>query len=221
MKPADMERFAQLITDVLAFYGQTPSKFALSVWWQACQPFEYDAVQRALGRHAMDPEVGQFAPKPADLVRQMQGTPTDRAARAWSVLLDSASRIGAYTDVVFDDPIIHAVVADLGGWPAVCRTDAGQLSYLQHRFTEAYRAYTHRGGPDAWPSRLAGDRSPDEVYRSRGLPPPPPVLVGDAAKARKVMEGGSEGARYPLTRLEDALPGATARIGVERQEGVA
>lgn len=205
MIPTDRERFANLIADVLAFYGQTASKFGLSVWWQACQPFEFDAVQRALGRHAMNPERGQFPPKPADLVREIQGTPTDRAARAWSIVLDSASRVGAYTDVVFDDPIIHAVVDDLGGWPTLCRTESAQLSYTQHRFTEAYRAYAHRGDLTTWPRKLAGDRSPDDVYAQCGLPPPKPVLIGDVSRAMEVLSAGGIGSRHQLTHLTEAV----------------
>lgn len=212
MPPADRERFANLIADVLAFYGQSVSKFALTVWWQACQPFDFDAVQRALGRHAMNPERGQFAPKPADLVRQMQGTPTDRAARAWSVVLDACSRVGAYTDVVFDDPIIHAVVDDLGGWPALCRIDTERLSYTQHRFMEAHRAYSNRGDLTEWPRKLAGDRSPDDVYESRGLPPPKPVLIGDTARAMRVLTEGGSGGRHLLTKFDDVAGQAVANI---------
>lgn len=211
MLPTDREQFANLLTDVLAFYGQSVSAFALTVWWQACQPFDFQAVNRALSRHATDPERGMFAPKPADLVRQMQGTPTDCAAKAWSSVLAAASRVGAYTDVVFDDPIIHAVVEDMGGWPAVCRTETDRLSYAQHRFTEAYRAYTNRGDLTEWSRKLTGDRSPDETYLSRGLPPPKPVLIGDAARAVQVLSGGSE-SRQTITRLDDLTQLAVARI---------
>lgn len=212
MTNADRERFSQLITDVLAFYGQKISIFALGVWWQACQPFEFEAVQRALSRHAMNPERGQFAPKPADLVREMQGTPTDRAARAWSLTIDACSRVGSYTDVVFDDPIIHAVIEDLGGWPALCRTETAQLSYAQHRFTEAYRAYSHRGDLTKWPKKLTGDRSPDEIYMQRGLPPPRPVLIGDATRAMQVLAGGTTDGRHHLTTLNAALENAVVSI---------
>lgn len=221
MTPNDRERFALLIADVLGFYGQTPSKFALTVWWQACQPFEFEAVQRALGRHAMDPEVGQFAPKPADLVRQMQGTPTDRAAKAWGMVIDAASKVGAYADVAFDDPIIHAVVMDLGGWPVLCRTNTDELGYLRHRFTEGYRAYARRGDLQNWPRQLCGDRSPDETYLARGLQPPRPVLVGDAAAAARVMAGGSEAGRYRIATLDDAVTSAVASIGIESREDAA
>lgn len=204
MNRDDRQRFAHLLTDVLGFYGQTPSVFALDVWWRACKPFEFEVVQRALSRHATDPERGQFAPKPGDLIRHLQGTPTDRAARAWSITLDACSRVGAYCDVVFDDPIVHAVIDDMGGWPALCRTETDRLSYTQHRFTEAYRAYIHRDDLREWPAKLCGDRSPDEIYLQRGLPPPKPVLVGDAAKARAVLQKGGA-TRHALTTIDDAV----------------
>jgi hypothetical protein len=221
MTPSDRERFAGLITDVLAFYGQKVSTFGLTVWWNACQGFDFDAVQRALTRHAMNPERGQFAPKPADLVREMQGTPTDRAARAWSVTLDACSRVGSYTDVAFDDPIIHAVVEDLGGWPSLCRTDADKLSYTQHRFLTAYSAYVNRGDLGDYPVKLSGDRSPDEVYMQRGLPPPKPVLIGNTARALQVMAHGSTAPRHALVMLDDAMETTVRRIAATSREDAA
>jgi len=221
MNQSDQARFAALLTDVLAFYGQAVSGFALSVWWEACKSFEYEAVQRALSRHATDPERGMFAPKPADVVRQVQGTPTDRAASAWSVTLDAASRVGAYTDVVFDDPIIHAAIEDMGGWVALCRTDTDRLSYLQHRFTEAYRAYANRGDLTTYPRKLTGDRSPDETYLSRGLPPPKPVLIGDAARAQLVLTNGSTAGRLRLSNVAEVAVGALTQIIDGRAENAA
>lgn len=189
MKPSERESFAQLITDVMAFYKQDVSPFALSVWWQACAAFDMDQVRKALTAHAMDPERGQFAPKPADLVRALQGTATDRAMLAWGKVLDAVQRVGAYTDVVFDDPAIHAAIEDLGGWPKVCRTDMKDLGYVQHRFCEAHRAYAGLGSFE-YPRRLVGDRSPDELYFRRGLPAPKPAVIGDVVKARLVYQGG-------------------------------
>ncbi len=194
MKPSDRAAFAQLITDVMAFYKQDVSKFALSVWWQACERYDLEQVSKALTGHAMDPDRGQFAPKPADLVRQLEGTATDKAMIAWGKVLDAMQRVGQYTDVVFDDPAIHAVVMDLGGWPKVCRAELKELSYLQHRFTEAHRAYTGKGQFE-YPRRLVGDRSPDEMYERRGLPAPKPAVVGDVVKARLVYSGGQVGGK--------------------------
>lgn len=206
MNHRDKPAFAQLMTDALAFYGKDVSRFALDVWWQACESFEFEQVARAMTRHAMDAERGQFAPKPADIVRQLSGTVSDKAAIAWGKAIDAASRVGSYTDVVFDDPAIHATIEDLGGWPKFCRQDVKDLSYLQHRFCQSYMAYAGRGEFD-YPRRLEGDRSPDDVYAKRGLRPPRPAVIGDVERARLVAAGGRSDGKTPIafTRVLDAL----------------
>lgn len=197
MSPTDKSDFVSLVTDVLAYYGKPVSTFTLHVWWQACQNFELEQVSKAMTAHVTDAERGQFAPKVADIVRILSGTATDRAAMAWGKTLEAMSSVGAYSDVVFDDPAIHAVVDDLGGWPKLCRTETKDLGYVQHRFTESYRAYVGRGQFE-YPRILPGDRSPDDLYAKRGLRPPKPAVVGDVEKARAVYRGGAIGGKTPI-----------------------
>ncbi len=192
MQQRERGDFAQLVTDVLAYYRQDASRFVLELWWNACKPFDFQQIQKAMQRHATDPEHGQYAPKVADMVRILQGTTTDRASLAWGKVLESMSAVGAYTDVIFDDPAIHAAAEDMGGWPKMCRTDLKELGLLQHRFMQSYRAYVERGQFD-YPRRLSGDRSPDSEYEKAGLPLPRPALVGDRERAKLVYRGGGAG----------------------------
>lgn len=196
MREADRESFAVLLTDVMAFYRQDVSPFALSVWWQACQQFDIEQVRKALTAHAMDAERGQWAPKPADLVRMLQGTFTDRSLVAWGKVLDAAQRVGAYESVAFDDPAIHCAIVDLGGWQAVCRTDMDELPFLQKRFTDAHKAYAARPSL-TYPARLAGDHEQSNALR--GMPVVPPVLIGDPAKAAEVQKMGGESGKTQIT----------------------
>lgn len=198
MQPSERAEFARLVTDVHAYYRQDCSRFVLDLWWNACQAFDLEQIQRAMTAHATDPEHGQFLPKVADMVRQLAGTVTDRAALAWGKALEAFSAIGAYTDVVFDDPAIHAVIEDLGGWPKVCRGEIKDLGYLQHRFCESYRAYAGRGAFD-FPRKLMGHRSADSEYERRGLPLPRPALVGDPKVCRQVFEAGSTAGKALIT----------------------
>lgn len=156
MTPRDQAAFGQLLTDALAFWRQDVTTFTLSVWWEACLRFELEQVRKALTAHAMDPERGQFAPKPADLVRQLQGTHTDRALLAWGRVWDAMQSTGAYRSVDFGDPIAHAAIVDIGGWVSLCRINLDDLPFVQKRFCDAYRLYSARGKPDA-PLRLAGE----------------------------------------------------------------
>ena len=202
MQQSDRPSFAQLITDVLAYYRQDASRFVLDLWWNACQGFDLEQIQKAIQRHCTDPDRGQFAPKVADIARVLQGTTTDRAAIAWGKVLEAMSAVGAYTDVVFDDPAIHATVEDLGGWPKVCRTDLEELSYLQHRFQLSHRAYTESGQFE-YQRRLPGDRSPDHDYTSRGIPLPRPALVGDRERAIAVLKNGAIAGKTRISTLPE------------------
>lgn len=222
MKPSEREDFAQLITDVLAYYRQDASRFVLDLWWGACQPFELEQVRAAMQRHATDAEHGKFAPKVADVVRILAGTATDRAALAWGKVHEAMSDVGAYTDVVFDDPATHAVIEDLGGWPKICRTELAELSYLQHRFCEGHRAYAGRGTFE-YPRRLMGDRSPDSEYAKKGLPPPKPALVGDPARARLVYEQGCAAGKTAISYqvLQAIEAGPRTALAPRARQGVA
>lgn len=192
MQQHERAEFGQLVTDVLAYYRQDASRFVLDLWWNACKPFALEQVRQAMQRHATDPEHGQFAPKVADLVRILAGTTTDRASLAWGKVLEAMSAVGAYTDVVFDDPAIHAAADDMGGWPKMCRTELKELGLLQHRFMQSYRAYAERGQFD-YPKRLGGDRSPDSEYEKAGLKLPRPALIGNPERAKQVYQQGGNG----------------------------
>jgi hypothetical protein len=198
MQPSERKDFAGMLADAMGYYGKDVSTFTLNVWWTACQNFSLEQVSKALQRHAMDPERGQFAPKVADIVRVLAGTYTDRAQLAWGKVLGAMQSVGAYTDVVFDDPAIHACIEDLGGWVKICRSSMDELSYLQHRFCESHKAYVGRGQFD-YPRLLGGDRSSDGDYAKRGLKPPKPAIVGDAQHARQVYLGGQIGGKTAIS----------------------
>lgn len=214
MTEADRKEFAQLMSDTMAFYRRDCSKFALSVWWEACKGCELEMVRKALTAHALDPERGQFEPKPADIVRVLAGTQTDRALIAWGKAWEAMQRVGAYTDVAFDDPAIHAVIEDLGGWAALCRGDLGELSHTQRRFCDSYRAYARRPG-HAYPALLGGAHRSVNVLR--GHQQAGPVLVGDPEQAQRVIAGGLVGTRAPMVQLSSAkgigllLPGLAVK----------
>jgi hypothetical protein len=202
MRPSDIEAFGQLLSDVMAYYGKDVSTFTQGLFWNACKGVDLQQVQAAFEAHAKDPEQGRFPPKVADLVKHLQGTQTDRALLAWGKVSGAMSSVGAYSDVVFDDPLIHLCVVDHGGWPKFCRTPYEEQSYLQHRFCESYRAYARRGEPAEYPARLTGAGSGPDDFAKVGLKPPPPRLVGDKQRAMQVLTGGGAARQLGANVLE-------------------
>jgi hypothetical protein len=196
MLDTDRKDFAELIAAVYAYHRTQVSPAVIAMYWNGCQRWTLEQVRHAIDVLTQDPEAGKWIPKIGDITRVLEGTSTQRAAIAWGRVHDAMARVGAYQDVDFGDPAIHAAIQDLGGWPKLCRADARELGFMQHRFGEAFRAYSERGAPSA-PRALMGDRSPDAEYAKRGLPAPEPVRWTAAPAAL-------------LPRVQNLLEGTTS-----------
>ncbi|MGV1045540.1 DUF6475 domain-containing protein [Limnohabitans sp.] len=205
MPPSTTDDLSDFLADALSYWRVDLSWFSLSVWQQACEPFTLEQVRKAFTAHATDPQRGMFPPKVADIVRALQGTHGDRSLIAWGKTLEAMSRVGAWRDVVFDDPVIHAVVQDLGGWVKLCRMPSKDIGYVQHRFCQTYQAYASVGHLD-YPAVLAGDCSPGGEYHRYGLPEPEVVHIGKRAQAALVLAGGSASKAPSLFALAHLTP---------------
>lgn len=198
MIDTDREPFYALLANVYAFYRTDTSPFALGVWWQGMRPYEFEAVSRAISTHCTNPDVGQYLPKPADIVRMLQGGTQDQAMGAWSKL-DAALRVvGPYRDVVFDDPLIHAVLSDMGtGWLGLAEKNEDEWPFLGKEFAMRYRGFAMRRECPAYPPVLIGIAGANNRHEGKSIEPP--VLLGDIDKARAVMRGGSMQPRIQAT----------------------
>lgn len=208
MTDADKPRFFALLGGVHDFYGKELTKFAADIWWQACRAAEFDSVSRAFSQHLADPENGRWMPKPADLVRQLQGTRGDRSRRAWGKVLAACQTVGAYRSVAFDEPAIHAAIEDCGGWVTVCRTHADELPHLERRFCQAYSAYIEPGRLERWAPVLIGET--ERENRVAGHAVAEPVLIGDPDMAAATVRDGADGPRVPMVRMSDAIKRVSA-----------
>lgn len=186
MTPNDRPRFVALLTGAHSFYRQDLTDFAVGVWYRAMEPYAIEAIERAFDAHARDPRAGSFMPKPADLIRLLDGSHDDRAAIAWSKVYGAICAHGSYATVVFDDGAIHAAIVDLGGWVEVCAVTMEELPFLQRRFCAAYTAHAKAG--TAYPPKLLGYL---DVENARvGYSAQPLRLIGNEAAARVVLAAG-------------------------------
>lgn len=215
MQPSDGSAFHALLRGVHEFYRQPFTDFTADVWWEAMRPYEFEAVRVALNRHAVDPDHGQFLPKPADVVRLLDGGNQDAALRAWTAVDRAVRTVGPYQSLVFDDPLVHSVVADMGGWPQLCASTDEQWPFVRNEFVTRYRGARLTSGGEH-PRLLTGIAQ--QVNALAGQPIAPPLAIGNVDRARQVYRigrDGKHGAPVPLTDLmRDALPA----LGDERKE---
>lgn len=189
MQPSDRQPFADLLAEVMAYYNRDTSPFVLDVFWAGLRQHEFADVSRAFSLHARDPDHGQFAPRVADLTRLLEGSTQTQGMRAWAKVDRAIRSVGQYQSVAFDDPLIHAVVDEMGGWPSLCRCKADEIPFRAREFERRYAAYRLRREAPAFPPHLIGlceseNRMHGFEIDSR------PVLIGDPDKAVRVMERG-------------------------------
>lgn len=191
---------------------EAPTSAVLRLFFEALSRYELADVQRAVMAHMTDPDAGQFAPKPADLIRIIDGDTKTRSAIAWAKVENAIRRVGRYATVVFDDPLIHAVLSDMGGWSQLGAVLTDELPFKAREFDNRYRAYCKQP-PSSYPRQLAGIAAIENG--SKGFESEPPMLVGDREKAIAVYQGGGEGGTLQITRIKDAaqlVATTTARL---------
>jgi hypothetical protein len=194
--------FAALLTGVHDFYGKDASTFALSVWWEAMLPYDFDAVKDALNRHCVNPDTGQFMPKPADVAKMLSGSTVDSAMVAWSKVDRAIREVGTYRSIAFDDPLIHRVLTDMGGWVQIGAKSGDEWPFVRNEFVTRYRGYRMRSEIPVCVPVLIGIC--EATNNRAGFASDSPVLVGNPSRALEVMRCGSSAPLLQVTQVGDA-----------------
>lgn len=191
MKADDDKPFAVLLGSVYELYNRTLSAAIIAMWWEALSPYDLAAVREALNRHAMNPDAGQFIPKPADVVRELGGTTADVSALAWAKVVRGARDFGCYDSVAFDDPLVHQTLDELGGWTWFGRQTTKEMPFIEKRFKDSYRAYLRRGLPaDARQITHLPGIIEEHNSSISGAEVQAPKLIGHPARAKLIASGG-------------------------------
>lgn len=190
MQPQDRKRFAVALTACAEIYARAVSEAAMGVWWDALRAFDIDAVESAFARHMRSPDVGQYMPKPADIIKVLSGTSLDGAMVAWSKVDRAVRAVGPYQSVTFDDPIIMRVLQDMSGWIALNSKRDDEWPFVGNEFRARYQGYKQRGEIPEHPRALIGLAEADNARR--GISKVERTLIGDPEKARQVAQGGTD-----------------------------
>ncbi|WP_051305070.1 DUF6475 domain-containing protein [Chitinilyticum litopenaei] len=210
MTPHDQAHFFELMGGICELYGKVASPQFMAIYWSALQQYELADIRRAFNAHALNPDTGQFMPKPADVVRYVDGGSQTRAAKAWAKVDKAMRCVGGGDSVVFDDPLIHAALDGLGSWPELCATPVDELTFLQGRFEKRYQAMVFTP-PAEWPKVLTG--AFEVANAGAGQRIAPPIPIGDTAKCRLTYSGGVEPSA--MLRLQPA-----AQLALKQIQGV-
>ncbi len=187
MKPTDSAAFSQMMALMAELYGKACTEPFVNIYWHLLKDFELSDIRKAFKAHIQNPDGGQFFPKPADIIRFLEGSAETRALQAWSLVERAIGRIGRYQSLAFDDALIHAAIEDMGGWIKLCEMTLKELPFSSLEFQKRYQGFVNKP-PRRHPPYLCGMVERDNT--KEGYPFSVPVLVGDAKKAQIVIATG-------------------------------
>lgn len=210
MTQDDYEDFAGMVGGITELYGRATSEFAITIWWGALRQYDLAAVRQAFDRHVRNPDSGQFAPKPADLIRMMGGTTQDSALVAWAKVDRALRVVGTYRSVAFDDALVHRVLTEMGGWTALGVKTEKEWPFIAKEFENRYRGYRMRNEHPDYPPILVGLAEAQNAQA--GFEGEGPTLIGDQEQAHRVIAFGST---QPLLEMRHA---SAMVMGVTRMD---
>jgi hypothetical protein len=198
MLEQDVPEFARLMARTGELYGKVFTAAMVNEYWNLLKKFELEEVQKGFDYHFGDPDKGDFLPRPASIVAAITGTSLNQALLAWTKVHEAIHSVGRYASIIFDDAIIHAVIKDAGGWKKICNVDDYQLPFVSKEFQDRYRGYVGRKLLN-YPKYLIGVFENQNSTNSHKYDPP--ILFGDAEKARQVFLAGSYVSLYQKVPL--------------------
>lgn len=213
MHEHEINEFAQVWSDAWSLYGKEVTPGILDLCFNALQRFELRDIRRALSAHVNNTEHGVYAPKPADVVKFLEGDTKTKSLTAWSKVEKAIRHIGPWQSIVLDDPTAQAVIAEMGGWIDLCKVTEKELPFKCNEFVKRYEGYAGRQQfPTDFPKVLVGiAQAENEV---NGQPSEAPVMIGNPDRARLVYErGGESGAQYE--RMPKQVANLLPRLGRE------
>ena len=146
MNDSNKKEFSEIMLAMGEIYGKTLTKTIMAMYFDDLKEFSIIDVAKSFKKHRLDQKSGAFFPKPADIVRNMDGaerTLEDRANIAWMVVERAIGSVGAYGTIKMDDKQALMAIKSMGSWAQLCHTDRDKMDWKKKEFLANYKALEH------------------------------------------------------------------------------
>jgi hypothetical protein len=182
----EKRRFAGLITALADYYEKTLSKGVLALYWEGLRQYDYESIEKAAWAHTQLPdEAGRWIPKVSDLNKMLIGRTSDQGQIAWSKVDRAVRTVGPYADVAFDDPIIHRVIQEMGGWVHLNSKEDKEWPFVAKEFVTRYQSYKMTGETPEHAPYLIGVAASQNQHTGHAQPLEV-RLLGNVNKAKQI-----------------------------------
>lgn len=178
----DKLQFEEILTGLAEIFDTELSDIKVDIYFEALKDMSLDDFRAAANTVA---RTCKFFPKPVEFREQVLIGLDVQASLAYEKVEKAFRKPGIYKTVVFDDPVIHAVIQNLGGdkgWIEYNNLLEKDVKWWRKDFEKKYlqlAPLVHQGSLDP-PKELPGlyafhDNATDEARL--------PVIIGDRQKA--------------------------------------
>ncbi len=189
MNTQDMPRFTKLLKILGDHYRRPLTEEVSELYWVTLQKYDIAVVEQGVYQHLTSLERGHFFPMIGDIVRGITGNEELQALSAWTQVAEAICSVGAYDSVMFSDPLIHAVIIDMGGWVTLCHTPLQELPLRALEFQKCYRGLLTLP-PSPGPAYLCGLCEHHNTVLGYSSPPPRLVHLHPQLEAKsQLLEG--------------------------------
>lgn len=196
MTKNDFAEFIAYWTATHELYNSKTSDAAIEIAFNALSKFELEDIKRALNEHA---NTSRFAPKPVDIVELILGDADSTALSAWAKVESALGRVGTYSSIVFDDPLIMMCIERIGGWIRLGTLSDEEKNFVKYDFIKLYKGFM--GRPISYPKTLIGILYADNRGAGR-LENEEFVYFGDKEKCLLIHKSGRSGDGHGLARID-------------------
>jgi len=166
MNDVDKKEFATQMMLIAEIYDKPVSKEKMKIYFATLKEYSIDQVKIGIQSHMSDTDQGQFFPKPANIIKHIDGqlpNVTEKAELAWLEIENAIRFIGSYGTLKIEDKIAIAAVKSLGSWSDLCMTNIDKMQWKKKEFIDAYEllSSTHA---EMLPKSLPGIEA---VYNSK------------------------------------------------------
>lgn len=181
----DEERFAALMLEMAEAVSQEVSPFKIEIYFKHLSDMPYEDVERAF-QNVIRTRVTSTFPKVAEIRQAVHGDPQDKALIAWEQLIKSIRGVGGYRSVIFDDPVITAIIEREGGWEKVCNMTSEEIKWFGKDFLKIYPSYANRELPVKKLAGISEGYNETMGVKSHEIKP---VIIGESMKIKALTEG--------------------------------
>jgi len=176
MNNSDREEFDAVIIAMAELFDRKMSAIQLDLYFEALKDMSLEDFRKSANTVA---RTCKFFPKPVEFREQIIVGVDAQATLALDKVQEAFWSAGVYKSVVFDDPVIHAVIDHLGGWVKYCNTPDHELKWWKKDFEKKYSHYASVINSLNPPKVLFGLYAEDG-HATEGVRRP--MLMGDSQK---------------------------------------